>query len=137
MAESLDRTVVYSRDFADAYGLDDLASASDELATQSDLNKTNVVSVSETTAFAFTPGDIAEGVSVAEAYASSFVPGDIAEGVSVAEAYVSSFTLGTVAETATISESAVFSVLPVFADTATISESIDVKKSILNNNIID
>ena len=146
MAESLDRTVVYSRDFADAYGLDDLASASDELATQSDLNKTNVVSVSETTAFAFTPGDIAEGVSVAEAYASSFVPGDIAEGVSVAEAYVSSFTLGTVAETATISESAVFSVLPVFADTATISESIDVELirgggpmnvSALNNNMLN
>ena len=127
MAESLARTVVYSRDFADAYGLDDLASASDELATQSDLNKTNVVSVSETTAFAFTPGDIAEGVSVAESYASSFVPGDIAEGVSVAEAYVSSFSMGTIAETATISESTAFAFSPVFADTATISESIEVE----------
>ena len=127
MAESLARTVVYSRDFADAYGLDDIASASDDLATESNLNKTNVVSVSETTAFAFTPGDIAEGVSVAESYASSFVPGDIAEGVSVAEAYVSSFAMGTIAETATISESAAFAFSPVFADTATISESIEVE----------
>ena len=108
MAESLARTVVYSRDFADAYGLDDIASASDDLATESNLNKTNVVSVSETTAFAFTPGDIAEGVSVAEAY-------------------VSSFAMGTIAETATISESAAFAFSPVFADTATISESIEVE----------
>jgi len=127
VGESLARTVVYSRDFADAYGLDDTASASDDLATESNLNKTNIVTMAESSAFAFTPGDIAEGVSVAEAYASSFVPGDIAEGVSVAEAYVSSFAMGTIAETATISESAAFVFSPVFADTATISESIDVE----------
>ena len=127
VGESLARTVVYSRDFADAYGLDDTASASDDLATESNLNKTNIVTMAESSAFAFTPGDIAEGVSVAESYASSFVPGDIAEGVSVAEAYVSSFAMGTIAETATISESLAFAFSPVFADTATISESIDVE----------
>jgi len=127
VGESLDRTVVYSRDFADAYGLDDTASASDDLATESNLNKTNIVTMSESSAFAFTPGDIAEGISVSESYASSFVPGDIAEGVSVAEAYASSFAMGTVAETATISESLAFAFSPVFADTATISESIDVE----------
>ena len=127
VGESLDRTVVYSRDFADAYGLDDTASASDDLATESNLNKNNIVTMSESTAFAFTPGDIAEGISVSESYASSFVPGDIAEGVSVAEAYVASFAMGTIAETATISESLAFAFSPVFADTATISESIDVE----------
>ena len=127
VGESLARTVVYSRDFADAYTLDDTASASDDLATESNLNKTNIVTMSESSAFAFTPGDIAEGISVSESYASSFVPGDIAEGVSVAEAYASSFAMGTVAETATISESLAFAFSPVFADTATISESIDVE----------
>ncbi len=146
VGESLARTVVYSRDFADAYGLDDTASASDDLATESNLNKTNIVTMAESSAFAFTPGDIAEGVSVAESYASSFVPGDIAEGVSVAEAYVSSFAMGTIAETATISESAAFVFSPVFADTATISESIDVELirgggpinvSALNNSMLN
>ena len=127
VGESLARTVVYSRDFADAYGLDDTASASDDLATESNLNKTNIVTMSESSAFAFTPGDIAEGISVSESYASSFVPGDIAEGVSVAEAYEASFAMGTIAETATISESTAFAFSPVFADTATISESIDVE----------
>tara|TARA_R100000544_G_scaffold3685_1_gene1425 strand:- start:1353 stop:2357 length:1005 start_codon:yes stop_codon:yes gene_type:complete len=125
--DDFSRVVPYVRSFADTYGLDDTSSVDDELATNTGVNKTNIVNVSETTAFAFTPGTIEEGVSVAEVYVSSFVPGDIAEGVSVAEAYVSSFTLGTVAETATISESPVFSILPVFADTATISESIDVE----------
>ena len=127
VGESLARTVVYSRDFADAYTLDDTASASDDLATESNLNKTNIVTMSESSAFAFTPGDIAEGISVSESYASSFVPGDIADGVSVAEAYVASFAMGTIAETATISESLAFAFSPVFADTATISESIDVE----------
>ena len=127
VGESLARTVVYSRDFADAYGLDDTASASDDLATESNLNKTNIVTMAESSAFAFTPGDIAEGISVSESYASSFVPGDIAEGVSVAEAYAASFAMGTIAETATISESTAFSISPVFADTATITESIDVE----------
>lgn len=146
MAESLDRTVTYSRDFADAYGLDDTASASDDLATESNLNKTNIVTMSESSAFAFTPGDIAEGISVSESYASSFVPGDIAEGVSVAEAYAASFAMGTIAETATISESTAFSISPVFADTATITESIDVELirgggpinvSALNNSMLN
>lgn len=40
---------------------------------------------------------------------------------------MSSFAMGTIAETATISESAAFVFSPVFADTATISESIDVE----------
>ena len=146
VGESLDRTVVYSRDFADAYTLDDTASASDDLATESNLNKTNIVTMSESSAFAFTPGDIAEGVSVAESYASSFVPGDIAEGVSVTEVYTASFAMGTIAETATISESTALGVSPVFADTATITESIDVEliqgggpinSAALNNNMLN
>ena len=146
VGESLARTVVYSRDFADAYGLDDTASASDDLATESNLNKTNIVTMAESSAFAFTPGDIAEGISVSESYASSFVPGDIAEGVSVAEAYEASFAMGTIAETATISESTAFAFSPVFADTATISESIDVEliqgggpinSAALNNNMLN
>ena len=125
--DDFSRVVPYVRSFTDTYGLDDTASASDDLATQSNMNKTNVINVSETTAFAFTPATIAEGVSVGEVYESSFAPGVIAETINVAESYVSSFIPGTIAETVNISESAVFSILPVFADTATINESIDVE----------
>lgn len=127
VGESFARVVVYTRTFTDTYGLDDASSVDDELATDTGVNKTNIVNVAETHAFAFTPGTIAEGVTVGEAYVSSFVPGDIAEGVSVAENYISSFVKGVVAETATISESTAFLISPVFADTATISESIDVE----------
>ena len=126
-ADDFSRVVPYVRSFADTYGLDDTASASDDLATQSNLNKTNVVSMAEASAFAFTPGTIAEGFSVEEAYTSSFVPATIAEGIDVAESYVASFARGVVAETLSIAESAIFSILPVFADTATINESIDVE----------
>ena len=125
--DNFSRVVPYVRSFADTYGLDDTASASDALATQSNVNKTNVISVSEVSAFAFTPGTIAEGFSVEEAYTSSFVPATIAEGIDVAESYVASFARGVVAETLSIAESAIFSILPVFADTATINESIDVE----------
>ena len=83
--------------------------------------------MAEASAFAFTPGTIAEGFSVEEAYTSSFVPATIAEGIDVAESYVASFARGVVAETLSIAESAIFSILPVFADTATINESIDVE----------
>jgi hypothetical protein len=125
--DNFSRVVPYVRSFADAYGLDDTSSVDDELATDTGVNKTNIISVTETQAFAITPGTKTDSVSVAEAYVSSFIPGDIAEGVSVAEAYVSSFIPGTKAETVNISESSVFSFLPLFADTATITESIDVE----------
>ena len=125
--DNFSRVVPYVRSFADTYGLDDTSSVDDELATDTGVNKTNIISVTETQAFAITPGTKTDSVSVAEAYVSSFVPGDIAEGVSVAEAYVSSFTPGTKAETVNISESSVFSFLSLFADTATITESIDVE----------
>ena len=107
-SDTFSRVVSFVRAFADTYGLDDLASAEDNLATQSNLNKTNVVSVAEESLFDFTLGTIAEGISVAESYISSFSP-------------------GTIAETANISESAVFSFLAVFADTTTINESIAVE----------
>jgi len=54
--------------------------------------------------------------------------------------------MGTIAETATISESTALGVSPVFADTATITESIDVEliqgggpinSAALNNNMLN
>ncbi len=47
MSESLTKVSTFLRAFTDAYSLDDTASPSDDLATQSGINKNNVVSVAE------------------------------------------------------------------------------------------
>jgi len=47
MSESLTKVSTFLRTFTDAYSLDDTASPSDDLATQSGINKNNVVSVTE------------------------------------------------------------------------------------------
>jgi len=47
MSESLAKVSTFLRTFTDAYALDDTASPSDDLATESGINKNNVVSVAE------------------------------------------------------------------------------------------
>ena len=47
MSESLAKVSTFLRTFTDAYSLDDTASPSDDLATESGINKNNVVSVAE------------------------------------------------------------------------------------------
>ena len=47
MSESLAKVATFLRTFTDAYSLDDTASPSDDLATESGINKNNVVSVAE------------------------------------------------------------------------------------------
>ena len=47
MSESLAKVSTFLRAFTDAYSLDDTASPSDDLATESGINKNNVVSVAE------------------------------------------------------------------------------------------
>ena len=47
ISESLARVVTYSRSFSDYYALDDVASPSDELRTDFDINKGNVLSIAE------------------------------------------------------------------------------------------
>lgn len=47
MSESLAKVSTFLRTFTDAYALDDTASPSDDLATESGINKNNVVSIAE------------------------------------------------------------------------------------------
>ncbi len=47
MSESLAKVSTFLRTFTDAYSLDDTASPSDDLATESGINKNNVVSIAE------------------------------------------------------------------------------------------
>ena len=69
MSESLARIVAYIRTFTDAAALDDTASASDDLATQSGLVKNNVFSVSDSPALSTNKPNISDTYNVTESAA--------------------------------------------------------------------
>ena len=69
VTEALARVVSYIRTFSDAYALDDLASAEDNLATLSSLVKNNVFSVSDLPAFAVVKPGITDSLNVTESTA--------------------------------------------------------------------
>jgi hypothetical protein len=71
MSESLARIVSYIRTFTDAAAMDDTASASDDLATESGINKNNVFSVSDSPAFGVSKPGIADSLNVSESAALS------------------------------------------------------------------
>ena len=113
LTESLARTVVYVRTFADAYTLDDLASASDELATESGLNKSNIVSVLDAPAFSFTMPGLTDSYTVQEA-ASLGTSIPRADSLSTADSQTLSISLAptdslTVTENLTVAGQNVFS----------------------------
>lgn len=103
MSESLAKVAVFSRAFTDAASLDDTASASDDLATESGINKNNVVSVAESlsvSAFGKPLTDTAtineqiningenqfsDTSSVADSPSIGFAPATVANSVSVSE----------------------------------------------------
>ena len=103
MSESLAKVSTFLRTFTDAYSLDDTASASDDLATESGINKNNVVSVAESlsvSAFGKPLTDTAtineqiningenqfvDAASVADSPSIGFAPATVANSVSVSE----------------------------------------------------
>ena len=103
MSESLAKVAVFSRAFTDAASLDDTASASDDLATESGINKNNVVSIAESlsvSAFGKPLTDTAtvteniningenqfsDTSSVADSPSIGFAPATVANSVSVSE----------------------------------------------------
>ena len=103
MSESLAKVATFLRTFTDAASLDDTASASDDLATESGINKNNVVSVTESlsvSAFGKPLTDTAtineqiningenqfiDSTSVADSPSIGFAPATVANSVSVSE----------------------------------------------------
>lgn len=103
MSESFSQLSSFIRTFSDAYALDDTASASDDLATESGINKNNVVSATESLGpFAVSKPfadstNISENISiggnifltettnVSEAFAFQLGPESLANSVSVSE----------------------------------------------------
>ena len=71
MSESLARIVSYIRTFTDAAAMDDTASASDDLATESGINKNNVFSVSDAPTFAVVKPGVSDSFNVSESAALS------------------------------------------------------------------
>jgi hypothetical protein len=102
MSESLTRVVTFVRTISDSYALDDSASASDDLRTDTILNKANVVSISET--LAYNMGNVyADSFSMAESSSMLFSPA-LAEALSIADAPAIGFSTP-FSDSATISES--------------------------------
>ena len=102
VSESLTRVVAYVRTISDAYALDDSASASDDLRTDTALNKANVVSISET--LAYTMSNVyADSFSMAESSSILFSPA-LAEALSVGDSPAIGFSRP-FSDSATISES--------------------------------
>lgn len=103
MSESLAKVSAFARAFTDAASLDDTASASDDLATQSGINKSNIVSVAESlnvSAFGKPLTDTAtinesiningstqfsESPTVSDSPSLGFAPATVANSVSVSE----------------------------------------------------
>jgi len=129
IAESLDRTVTYQRTFTDAYALDDLASAEDNLATQSGLNKSNVFGITDAPVFALTKPAIADTINISESFSFSFVGEDsafvdtfsLSDSPSLSNAPVDPFS-----DAPSIGESLGLSFDTSFTDSATISESVEI-----------
>ena len=88
MSENYADVITFVRAFADWYALDDTASASDALATESGVNKNNIVNVSEALNFILNLGPT-DSATVSEVLAISFdtTPSDsatISESIQVA-----------------------------------------------------
>jgi hypothetical protein len=88
VSESFSRAVTYERTFADAHTLDDLASASDNLQTDFNLNKGNVFGFTDDETIQVGKSGIADTPSISEVLAHTFNknPSDsatISESVSI------------------------------------------------------
>ena len=105
IAESFASVRTFVRAFSDSYSLDDTASASDDLATESGVYKNNVVSVSESLNVSAFGKALSDTPTVSESFAHAFSPATIADSTSVGEAHVFSFSRGTTADSVSVSES--------------------------------
>tara|TARA_B100001057_G_scaffold344204_1_gene345180 strand:- start:2352 stop:3596 length:1245 start_codon:yes stop_codon:yes gene_type:complete len=124
VAESLARVVSYVRALSDAYTLDDTASASDDLQTDINMQKGNIVSMSDSPIVTVQPG-VNDTVSVAE-QAALIVAKAIADSISVSEASIVGGNVGA-SDTPSLSEAIQsLSSSKSLSDSATISESLSV-----------
>ena len=124
VSESLAKVVSYVRALSDAYTLDDTASASDELQTDTNMQKGNIFSISDAPALTTEPG-LSDTQSIAE-QAALTVAKAIADTLTMSEAsLVGSGAI--VSDTSSLSEAIQsLSSSKSLSDSATISESLSI-----------
>jgi len=122
VAESFDRNVTFLRTFADAAALDDAASATDELATQSDLVKNNVFGFTDSEAKDFSKPGITDSPSLSEdlSYLAGLAPSDTLGASDAAPVFSTSLTR---ADTTSLSEDLSIASTNALADAFSITES--------------
>ena len=105
MLESFARTATFERVFTDATSLDDTASASDDLATESGINKNNIVSVDESLFFGTTL-PLTDTTSIAESLAKTVsFQRTFNDTPTIGEAFAYALALDTIANNVSVSES--------------------------------
>ena len=124
MSESLARVVTFIRTFTDGTSLDDAASASDDLATETGINKNNIFSFTDTQTFSVSKSGITDSATVSESIAHSFAR-TVADSFSLSDS-PSVTGINTFADSPSIAESLVHSFGKSVSDSATISESVSV-----------
>ena len=124
MLESLARVVTFVRTFTDGASLDDIASASDDLATESGINKNNIFSFTDTQAFSVSKPGITDSFSVSESLSYALAR-SFADSLSLSDS-PSLSTSDPFSDAPSISESLAHSFGKSVSDSATISESVSV-----------
>lgn len=135
MSEVFSRVATFSRSFSDSYTLDDTASPSDELRTDVNISKGNIVSIGDSApTFAFTTS-FSDTPTVTESLAYSFTT-SFSETLSLADVLVSG--PGSVhTDTTSISETLAHSFGKSLSDSATITESISVVLVSGSNSVLN
>ena len=137
ISEVFSRVATFSRSFSDSYTLDDTASPSDELRTDVNINKGNIVSLGDSAPVFNVSTSFSDTPTVTESLAYSFTT-SFSETLSLADVLVSG--PGSVhTDTTSISETLAHSFGKSLSDSATITESISVvltsgSSSVLNTS---
>ena len=121
MSESLARIVAYIRTFTDAAALDDTASASDDLATESGIVKNNVFSVSDSPSLSTNKPNISDTYNVTESTAL-LAALTKSETLSFSDAQTFNFSLAP-SDSLSVSEVLSLGGQTIFADQVSVTES--------------
>ena len=106
ISESFARTATFERVFTDATSLDDTASASDDLATESGINKNNIVSVTESLNISDFNKGLTDTASIAESLAKTVsFQRTFSDTPTIGEAFAYALALETIANNVSVSES--------------------------------
>jgi hypothetical protein len=126
MLEAFSRVVTFARTFTDGASLDDVASASDDLATQSGINKNNIFSFTDVQAFSVGKAGVTDSFDVSESLSYNLARA-IADSFSLSDSpSISTSTTDPFSDDPSISESLAYSFGTSVSDSATISESVSI-----------